>query len=112
MAGGEVLGAFLQPRKQWSWVGVWGRGEKEILTVQGKGARPTPMLVSACMMMVIEVMTHGIWVHSSTLIPPFTDLTKLNVIRKKNPKNLCTVKPITVIYMEFIPFVPNYRETS
>lgn len=105
MAGGEVLGAFLQPRKQWSWVGVCGRGEKEILTVQGKGARPTPVLVSACMMMVIEVMTHGIWVH--------TDLTKLNVIRKKNnPKNLCTVKPITVIYMEYIPFVPNYRETS
>ena len=44
----------------------------------------TPVLVSAHMMMGIEVLTHRIWVHSSTLIP-FTDLTKLNVIRKKKP---------------------------
>lgn len=43
-------------------------------------------------------------------LTPFMELTAPNVIRKRNLK-MCTVKPITVSYMERIPFMSNYHET-
>jgi len=54
----------------------------------------------------------GTQFHIDTLYRPYTTECDQKKKKPKNkPKNLCIVKPITVIYVEYIPFVPNYRET-